>query len=123
MPPPHFARAITAEGAEHTSNIVGFEWVADQQALIAWMRKLHWVPAEYHMGYNKSYVLVLDKLGVFVNLHQNSACKAKEGWIPVNDGMKAVSEIAHERAPGADWNTQSAIGCTEAHRFDLDIFS
>lgn len=92
----HTLRDVTGRWAEHNNNnIVGFERVADKDGLREWMRRLHWMPAEYHMGYAKTYALVLDKLGVLVNLHQNTACKAKAGWMPVADGMKAVSEIAH----------------------------
>lgn len=62
------------------------------------MHRLHWQPAVYNIGYNQMYAHILEKVGVFANLHQNTACAAKEGWMSVADGMNAVSEIAQEGA-------------------------
>lgn len=69
----------------------------DLAGFCEWMQQLHWMPAAYNIGYDKTYAVVL-ATGVFVNMHQNAACRAKEGWMPATDGMNAVSEIAHEGA-------------------------
>lgn len=47
------------------------------------------------MGYHDTLERVQAKIGVFVNLHQSSGFKAKEGWAPVVGGMKSVCEITH----------------------------
>lgn len=57
------------------------------------------------------------KGGVFVNLHMNTARTAKEGWMSVADGMKAVSEIAHEGARHA----HSHLGSQAQERHTLDL--
>lgn len=93
-----YIRIIPTDGPGHTNNSVSFQWVHDQVGFREWMQKLHWMPAAYNIGYETTYAVVLVKMGVFVNLQQNTACKAREGWMPVADGMKAVSEIAHEGA-------------------------
>lgn len=101
IPPDEYVRRIPTEGPGHCNSIISFSWVADHRGFLDWMHRLHWQPAVYNIGYDKAYAIMLEKVGVFVNLHQNTACTAEQGWMSVADGViGAARQRAGPRALG-----------------------
>lgn len=95
MPPPEYVTVIPVDGPGRCHTIMPFEhWVADKQAFRDWMKTLSWVTPEQNIGYDDTMAVMTRKMGVFVHWNRNNACKSKEGWMPVADGMKAVTEVA-----------------------------
>ena len=95
MPPKEYVRRLAVDGDGPTNNIMAVKWVADEDAFRNWMRTLRWSTPEYTIGYDKTYSVMMESLGVVVNWYRNNGCKSKEGWMPVPDAMKAVSEVKH----------------------------